>query len=359
MERLSIGCSNTERARAAAAAAAQEAMDRGQVVWIHALSCPVQGGWAIKAHQAQKGLFLEDVGGKLIPYHFDRCGVRQRNLKAAGEEEMLSTKQSGMVEYIPLSQEQWARQIAREAVFGVRLRRLTVAVEGEGVEQDALRAVLQAAGCRVEARWHCGIPAFWMGQGGFVLFGRNERGAVIDSGQLLAVVTLIEMEQGCGQAAFPAGYSAAAHLVAAGFGKKILRLDTEGAKAYAVYARLPWLREAPSAAVRICRRMMTSGQRLETLLEKTPQFHIWERELSCDWEQDTVMEVLSGEHRVKPEGKGFCLHTGECWLHMYPKAGGSAVRVVAEGPDLETAEELCDLYVRRLSGKILPQEKNL
>lgn len=358
MERVSIGCSNTERARAAAAAAAQKAMERGQMVWVHALPCPVQGGWAVKAHQAQKGVFLEDVGGRLIRHYFDRCGVRQRGPETRGEEKF-STKQSGMVEYIPLSQEQWARRIVREASFGVHLRRLTVAVEGEGVEQETLRTALRAAGCRVEPRWHCGIPAFWMKQGGFVLFGRNERGAAIDSGQLLAVVTLIEMEQGCGQAAFPAGYSAAAHLVAAGYGKRILRLDTDGTQAYAAYARLPWLREAPSAAVRICRRMMTSGQRLETLLEKTPQFHIWEREMSCSWERDTIIEALGEERHIKPEGEGFCLHVGECWLHVHPKTRERAVRVVVEGPDLEASEELCDLYVRRLSGKILPHEKNL
>ena len=137
---------------------------------------------------------------------------------------------------------------------------------GDATPEDrCLRAALSALGCKLEPAWRPGIPAFHASRGGFTLTAQDERGAVVDPGQLLAVLTLIEMENGAGKAAVPAGASAAVELVAAGYGGTVLRLDRDGDQARALYAAQPWLRQAPSAAVRLCSRMAVSGQSLSLI----------------------------------------------------------------------------------------------
>ena len=117
------------------------------------------------------------------------------------------------------------------------------------------------------------------GRGGFALSARDERGAEVDPGQLLAVLVLIEMENGAGKAAVSAGSSAAAELVAAGYGGTVLRLGRDGTEARKLYAAQPWMGQAPAAAVRLCSRMGVAGQRLERLVAKTPRFAASRREV--------------------------------------------------------------------------------
>lgn len=317
--------------------------NRGWNVVCHDLTCPVQGGWAVQELQGVCGVFWGEEAGKLRRYCFDRQGVR----KTALPQEMESGGVEGKAEYRTLSPRRWAEETARMARFGLRLRRRTVAVEGEYPLRQGLEQVLRAAGCRLEPRWRPGIPAFGMEQGGFLLTARDERGAVVDSGQLLAVLTLIEMEQGGGVVALPPWTSVSAKLVAAGFRGRVLELDRDGKWGWERYAALPWLREAPSGAARILARMACSGQSLESLVAKTPRFQVWKREIPLHWERERVLKRLEEQGKIQPEGDGFQLHVGQAWLHVRP-LNDWRVQVMAEGPDLEAAEELCDLCLRRL-----------
>ena len=165
-----------------------------------------------------------------------------------------------------------------------------------------------------------------------------------DSGQLLTLVTLIEMENGSGKVAVPAGATAAVDLVAAGYGGRVLRLERDGPQAQTLYAQRPWLWAAPSAAARICARMGVSGQRLETLISKTPRFCAWKREVPLTAQRAQVMEALARSCGRPLRGEGLRLRTGGGWVWLAPLARRSALRVVAEGPDLELAAELCDFY---------------
>lgn len=240
----------------------------------------------------------------------------------------------------------WAEQVAREAALGrPRLRRVTAAVGEETPEDRAIAAVLRAAGCKVEPRWRRGIPAFSGSRGGERLAAQDEKGALLDSGQLLAILTLIEMENGGGKVAVPPGTTAAVDLVAAGYDGRVLRLDRDGREAQELYESMPWLWYAPSAAVRICHRMGVSAQSLEALGQKTPRFQSWKREVPILSDQREVLEALLG----RPPGavKGARLRTDKGWVYLYPLPGRSALRVVAEGTDLELAAELCDFYAGR------------
>lgn len=247
-----------------------------------------------------------------------------------------------------LTPEEWARHTAELA--GLRrpaLRRVTAAV-GTGTPEDrALRLVLSALGCRLEETWRPGIPAFRAGRGGFLLSAQDERGAVADPEQLLALVCLIEMENGSGTVAVPGQAGAAVDLVAAGYDGRVLRLDRDGPQARRLYAAQPWLRQAPSAAARICARMGTAGQSLESLLSKTPRFTVRRREIPLSAGRSQVMQALFREYGPQSGGEGLCLRAGGGWVRLSPLARRSALRVVAEGPDLEAAAELCDFYAGR------------
>ena len=243
----------------------------------------------------------------------------------------------------------WADRVAKEASLGrPRLRRVTVAVGKETPEDRAIAAVLRAAGCRIEPRWRRGIPAFSGSRGGERLAAQDEKGALLDSGQLMAIITLIEMENGGGSVAVPPGATAAVDLVAAGYDGRVLRLGRDGQAAQDLYASMPWLWYAPSAAARICHRMGVSGQTLEALGRKTPRFQSWKREIPLLSDQGEVLELLLGKPTEAVE-EGTRIRTDKGWVYLYPLPGRSALRVVAEGTDLELAAELCDVYAGRAS----------
>ena len=48
-------------------------------------------------------------------------------------------------------------------------------------------------------------------------------------------------------------------------------------------------------------------------------------------------------------GEGIRLRSRGGWVYLVPLARRSAVRIVAEGPDLEMAAELCDFYAGQVA----------
>lgn len=153
-----------------------------------------------------------------------------------------------------------------------------------------------------------------------VLPPQDERGAILDSSQLLALVALIEMENGSGRLAVPSGASAAVDLVAAGYDGTVLRLDRDGKPARDLYAAQPWFWSAPSAAARICARMGVSGQKLDALISKTPRFSSWRREVPLSSDRGRVMEAMVREQGRTCGGEGLRVHTGGGWVYLVPLA---------------------------------------
>ena len=353
---VGLGCSPTPGAGMLARAAAAGAAAAGGEVFIHPLSSPVQGAGAAVFHQLPVSLFVEESGGTVYLHFFDKNGLplgraRERKLEHAllqGEVRRARGDKVGRMRQLELTEEEWARRTAEGArLHRPALRRLTVAVGEDTPEDRALRAALSALGCKLEKEWRPGIAAFHAGKGGFSLTAQDERGAVLDPGQLLTLLALVEMENGAGKVAVPAGASAAVELVAAGYGGTVLRLDRDGDQAAALYAAQPWLRQAPAAAVRVCSRMAVSGQKLEALAAKAPRFSAWRREVSLASDRGRVMQALAREHARTPTGEGLRVRTGSGWVYLTPMARRSALRIVAEGPDLELAAELCDFYANR------------
>ena len=116
------------------------------------------------------------------------------------------------------------------------MRSITVAVPGSAPADRAIRQALSSLGCTVLDRWRKGVPAFSGLHGGLYLSAQDESGTLLDPGQLLTLVCLIEMEDGGGRVAVPDGASAAVDLVAAGFHGTALRLGRDGEQALSLYA---------------------------------------------------------------------------------------------------------------------------
>ena len=353
---VGVGCSPTPGAGMLARAAAAGAAAAGSEVFTHALSSPVQGAGAAAFHQLPVSIFVEESENTVYLHFFDKNGMplgraRERKLEQAllqGEVRRARGDKVGRLRQMELSQEQWAKRVVESAgLHRPTLRRVTVAVGDATPEDRSLRAALAALGCKLEREWRPGIAAFQARRGGFSLTAQDERGAVADPGQLLTLLTLIEMENGSGKAAVPPSASAAVELVAAGYGGTVLRLDRDGEQARELYAAQPWLRQAPAAAVRICARMAVSGQKLEALVAKTPRFSSWKREVPLSSDRGRVMQALARENARQSAGEGLRMRTGSGWVYLTPIARRSALRITAEGPDLELAAELCDFFAKQ------------
>lgn len=236
---------------------------------------------------------------------------------------------------------------------GVRLYKTPVlpvsaAVLGEGPQAGLLRRALEAMGCRVTDQWRSGLAAFAPKPGtDFQLTARDETGALLSQQQLLTLVALIELENGGGRLAVPAAASAAIDLAAAGYGGQVLRLGKDGRQAEELYRAQPWMRDGVWGAARICARMGLYGERLDSLIRRTPRFCAWGREVPLRSDSGQVLDALAQEHGRSLREDGLSLRTAGGWVHLTPSEGRAGLRVTGESPDLELAAELCDFYAAR------------
>lgn len=355
--RVALGYNGGMGARMLAQAAASGVTAAGGTALSHDLECPAQGAWLAQSYGLNVSLFIQQEGERVFLHFFDRDGLslgraRERRLEHVlrqGPSLRVGAGRVGETEHLQVKRSDWEADVVRRArLRGPFLRALTVAVPGERPEERGLRNCLSLLGCRVTDHWERGIPAFGAEHGGFYLTAQDERGALLEPEQLLPLLCLIEMENGGGKVAVPDGASAAADLVAAGFGGTCLRLGRDGQRARELYAGLPWLWDAASAAVRILSRMALTGEKLEGLMAKTPRFAARKREVPLTADRGRVMWELAREHRRALEGDGLRLRAGNGWVYLTPLARRQALRVVAESPDMELAAELCDLYVGRV-----------
>ena len=255
------------------------------------------------------------------------------------------------------------RDYAQDAAVRCAVRRtightVRAAVDGKTPEDRAVRAALEAAGVQVTPRWEKGIPLFHADHGGLRLTARDEQGATLSDGQLLAAIALIEMENGGGCLAVPDEAGAAIELVASGYGGTVLRLGRDGAAARELYRDLPWLRDAAFAATRLCARMSADGERLERLCAKTPHFVSWKREVPLRRDRGEIMRELAEQTgRENAVGNGLRVHVRGGWVYFVPLSRRSALRVIAESQDIEAAAELCDFYAGQV-GKLDRRERD-
>ena len=331
----------------------------GGTALYHDMECAAQAAWLAESYQMPVSLFIEQDGERVYLHLFDSLGLplgrgRERKLEQAllqGGFPRIDADRIGHCERLSAGPGDYAKDAARRCrLHRTALRTVRVAVTGQSPADRGIRMVLEGLGCQVTDQWQRGIPAFRAGYGGLSLTARDESGALISSQQLLAMVALVEMENGGGRLAVPDEASAAVDLVAAGFDGAVLRLGTGGEPARQLYRSLPWLRDAAFAAGRLCARMAVSGERLEHLSGKTPRFSSWKREVPLSRDRGDIMRELAAQAGKDARmGEGLRLRSRGGWVYLVPLARRSAVRIIAEGPDLEVAAELCDFYAGQVA----------
>lgn len=368
--KVSLGCFGGPGAQMLLRSAASGVTAAGGTALYHHMECAAQAAWLAESYQFPISLFIEQDGEKVYLHLFDSWGLplvrgRERKLEHAllrGEIPRADARQIGRCEQLPSGPTDYAKDASRRcALRRAALRTVRVAVTGQTPADRAIRMVLEELGCQVTDQWHRGLPSFHAGHGGLSLSARDESGALLSPQQLLAMVALVEMENGGGRLAVPDEASAAVDLVAAGFDARVLRLGQGGEQARQLYRTLPWLRDAAFAAGRLCARMAMTGERLEQLSAKTPRFSSWKREVPLTRDRGEVMRELAiqaGKDALA--GEGLRLRSRGGWVYLVPLARRAAVKIVAEGPDLELAAELCDFYagqVAKLDRPPRPQTK--
>lgn len=357
--KVALGCFGGAGAQMLLRAAASGITAGGGIALYHDMECAAQAAWLAESYQMPVSLFIEQEGERIYLHLFDSWGLplgrgRERKLEHAmlrGERPRASAREVGRCERLPVGKGDYARDAARRSgLHRTSLRTIRVAVPGNTGADRAMRMVLEELGCQVTDQWRRGIPAFMAGYGGLRLSARDESGALLSSQQMLAMVALVEMENGGGRLAVPDDATAAVDLVAAGFDKQVLRLGRDGERARQLYRSLPWLRDAAFAAARLCARMAVTGEKLERLNAKTPHFTSWKREVPLSRDRGEIMRELAAQAgKDALAGEGLRLRSRGGWVYVVPLSRRAALKVVAEGPDLEMAAELCDFYAGQVA----------
>ena len=320
--------------------------------------CASAGAWLGRFYGLPVTLFVQQDGDTAEVRLFDEKGLplsrsRQRKLEGAllrGEATRVPASRVGRFQQINGAGPGCAGETARVSrLSSMPLRPLAVQVEkGEGAN-DILTAALTALGCQVSRGSGRGKPTFSADWGGFRLTVWDEEGRRIGPDRLLVLLTRIEMENGEKTAVLPAWAPTAAETVAEGLGGRLLRLGRDGAEAQMLWEKQVWMWDGIAAACRLCARMGLTGESLAHLDSGIPRFATARREVPLRSGRGRVMgAALADSPRVRREGEGVRIPAGDGWIYLVPASRRSALRIIAEAADMETAEELCHFYEERL-----------
>jgi mannose-1-phosphate guanylyltransferase/phosphomannomutase len=290
----------------------------------------------------------------MILHFYDRRGLslgrsRERRLESAllrGELRRMPPNRVGPQDWLPGVTAGYTCAAVEQA--GRRLSApVTVSVPGAGPVEETLAAAFAQLGCTVLRCPESGVPAFFPSHGGSVLSATDESGTLLLPQRLLALLCLLEVEEGSRVVALPVGASEAAEQVVRAHGAHALRVDRDGEDARTVYSAQFSLRDAVFAACRLCAWMARNGLPLSALDHRFPAFALERRNLPLTGDRGALMQALS---RRFPEAEalesGLRVHTSQGCVWLAPLSYRSALRVAAECADLETAQELCGTFCK-------------
>lgn len=320
--------------------------------------CPSAGAWVGRYYQLPVTLFIQQDSDAAELRLFGPWGLplprgERRKIEGAllrGEGSRVPAGRVGTIDTVTGARSGYAQEAARlSRLSSIPLRPTRVQVPKGGAANEALAAALTAMGCRVSRGEGRGQPTLSADLGGFRLSAWDEEGRAVAPERLLVLLTLIEFENGGGRAALPAWAPAAADTVAAAFHGAVLRLGRDGEEAEELWRSLPWLWDAVFAGCRICARLGLTGERLADLDQACPRFATARGEVPLRSGRGRVMgAVLNSDPAARSQGEGVRAQVGEGWVYLVPMSRRSALRVVAEAADAETAAELCDFYRRKV-----------
>lgn len=356
--RVALGWTGGEAAALLGRAAACGVTAAGGEAVLCDAPCVSAGAWLGRYYGFPATLFVHQDGDTAEVRLFGEKGLplarsRQRKLEGAllrGEGSRVPAGRVGRFRQLSGVAMGYAGEIARESrLSSMPLRPLAVQVEkGEGAN-TALAAALTALGCQVSRGAGRGKPTFSVDWGGFRLTAWDEEGRRMGPDRLLVLLTRIEMENGSRSAALPSWAPAAAEEVAEKLGGRLLRLGRDGAEAQRLWEEQVWMWDGVAAACRICGRMGLTGESLAHLDSGLPRFATVRGEVPLRSGRGRVMgAALENSPRIRREGEGARIPAGDGWVYLVPSSRRSALRIIAEAADMETAEELCRVYEERL-----------
>lgn len=331
----------------------------GQAV-LHDARFAAQAGWLCQRYGFARSVFFEEKGTNLSLYLFEGDGLllsgqaqqtlREKILQDVQTRDTLSCAKPAI--QMQQKQEDYLRQAATcMAMRALRSHRVTVAVAEDTVINRTLKRALALMGIKILPQWQKGICAFSASGGGLRLCAQDETGAAIDGGQLLTLLTLIEMEYGARVVAVRDEMTAGLELVAQGFDGQVLRLEKDGAKARKLAATMPQMHDAIFAAARICACMQATGESLSGMLRKIPRLSVWKENVPMhkNW-QHTLAQVSARYGK----GGGYAggtlrFRTRNGWVQLQPQHQRGRIAVMVEGQDLELAAELCHFLARDMT----------
>jgi len=220
---------------------------------------------------------------------------------------------------------------------------LAVSVTAEESQNKVFKKALTLLGCTVVEQTS-GRPCFTLGNDGTALYAIGEDGQQFLPAQMLALICALALEYGQSKLAVPFDAPAAIETLAEPYHAEIYRLGRDGDEAEALYRNLRPLHDGVFAGALICARMKKDGITLTDLMaRKVPAFANVEREVPLTRARAEVMGELSKTAcelgAEFSDGIRFGVQSGTVLIS--PLRTKNAIRIRAEGANIEIAEELC------------------
>lgn len=135
-----------------------------------------------------------------------------------------------------------------------------------------------------------------------------------------------------------------AERVAASYGFRIRRVGSEDPNARKLYP----LTDPNACAILILRLLEEERFGFGDFVASLPSFCVKHRDVSSPLSRGAVLRRLSVVGGAF--GEGILLHDGGGSVRVIPKESPNAFRVFGEAANSETAEELCEFYIKKLKG---------
>lgn len=149
-----------------------------------------------------------------------------------------------------------------------------------------------------------------------------------------------------GKVVIPYSYPAMIETLGEKYGFEVKRLTLDSPNREELYD----VTDPNICACVLCGHLSRSRKTFADLASSVPSFDVYSREVDCDGDKFDVMRRLSesSEEKELVEGIRFVDREKHWNVRILPKNDLHGFRIVAEAANSETAEEICDFYVKKI-----------
>ena len=345
--RVALGATPGAGSAALLMAAAAGVAAAGSTPWVQDGSTWGAAAYFASGHGAERSLFIEEDGENCRLWVMDEKGLpldasERRRIEGALRRQEIHRAAAGAMGRQERAQgtDTAYCEAAVKAAGSGPIRPMTVSVPERGRANKLLARSLESLGCRVLTEKRKGIPAFWVAQGGRLLFAEDERGRQLLPERMLLLAVLTLVDQGERRIGLSWDAPAACTRLVETLGASVVKLDAPEGRELAL--RQLSLRDGVFAACGICHRLGRTGESLESLARRVPDFGMYRSELPLEGLRGDLMEALAKTWpQAEPGQEGMRVRLSGGWAWLQPAAQRSALRIRTEGETVEMAAELC------------------